>query len=242
MATPPKVQTIAEAMAELNPAYAAQEAVIGKRQEGLGAKYDAQRAGITAEKGQGFNAINNQATGRGLSFSGIPLDEQATYLSTKYLPGLQQADYQQNDEDLNLQGQLAEFGTQKATAALGRVDKQTSDLNSWNMQQESLAAQAEQNRLQREASARENELNRAASARESAANRAESAASRTAAAAPPTVNQYLQAAFSENYAGANQSNGWTEKVLAGNLASAYGISRADALKLAYSYRKQYYGQ
>jgi len=170
----PQVQTLAEVMASLDPAFAGQEQVVQKKQAGLGAKYDAQRAGLTAEKGQGFNAINNQAVSRGGSFSGVPIDEQATYLSTKYLPGLQAADSQQNDEDLELQGQLATIGTQKTTSALGTIEKQKSDLNSWNMQQAQLEAQA-----------RENALNRAAQAAEGAASRAFSA-SQQAAKGPTT--------------------------------------------------------
>lgn len=171
----PQVQTLAEVMAGLDPAYSAQTSVIQKRQAGLGAKYDAQRAGLAAEKGQGFNAINNQATGRGMSFSGIPIDEQATYLSTKYLPGVQQANYQQNDEDLTLQGQVAEIGTQKANRGLDIVEKQKSDLNQWNQNERSIQAQAEAARLSREFEASENAKNRAASAAEAAANRAASA-------------------------------------------------------------------
>lgn len=157
----PQVQTLAQVMAELDPAFSGQEQVIQKKQAGLGAKFEAQKAGITAEKGRGFNAINNQATGRGGSFSGVPIDEQATYLSTKYLPGMMAADSQMNEEDLALQGELATIGTQKATSALSTIEKQKSDLNSWNMQQ-----------AQMEAQARENELNRRASASEAAASRA----------------------------------------------------------------------
>lgn len=167
MATAPQVQTLAQVMAELDPAFAGQEAVIQKKQAGLGAKYDAQRAGITAEKGQGFNAINNQATNRGGSFSGVPIDEMSTYLSTKYLPGMQQANVQQNEADMALQGELAGIGTQKATSAMGTIERQRSDLNSWNMQQ-----------AQQEAAARENALNRQAQANEGAANRAASAAAK----------------------------------------------------------------
>lgn len=181
----PKVQTLADVMAELNPAYAAQESVIGQKQAGLGAKYDAQRTGITAAKGQGFNAINNQATGRGMSFSGIPIDEQATYLSTKYLPGMQQADFQQNEEGMEYEGQLAQIGTQKYNQAFSSVEKQKSDLNAWNMQQESIAAQA-----------REAQLNREAQAREAAANRnfqAAQASSARAASAPKQLSPYESA-------------------------------------------------
>lgn len=149
MATAPRVQTLAEAMRDLDPAYAASRDIVTKRQQALPGKYDAQRAGIYAARGEGFNTINNQATGRGASFSGIPQDEQARYLSTKFLPGLQQADFQQNEEDLNLQGQLAGIDKEQRLGAQGRVDKQQSDLNAWNQmiaQQEFQAREAEKQR------------------------------------------------------------------------------------------------
>jgi len=150
-------------MTDLNPAYAGQQAVNQQQQAAVPVKYDAQRTALTAEKGQGFNAINNQAVNRGGSFSGVPIDEQATYLSTKYLPGMQAANTQQNADQLALQGDAAKLSTEQANNALGIVQKQNSDLNSWNMQQDQLTA-----------SAREAALNRAASAAESAANRAAS--------------------------------------------------------------------
>ena len=162
MAAAPKVQTLAEAMAELNPAYAQSQQVIQNRQAGLGAKYDAQRAGITAERGEGFNAINNQATARGGSFSGVPVEEQSRYLSTKYLPGLQQADYQQNEEDLTLQGQLANINKEIGVGAIGRIDQQQSALNSWNQMQEQNRFTAEQNERDRQARAAEAAAQRAA--------------------------------------------------------------------------------
>lgn len=161
MATAPTVQTLAQAMADLNPAYAASRSVVEQRRSALPQKYEAQRAGIYAERGEGFNAINNQATGRGASFSGIPQDEQARYLSTKFLPGLQQANFQQNEEDLNLQGQLAGIDKEQRLGAQGRVDKQQSDLNTWNQmiaQQEFQAREAEKQRQfqERQAAAQRN--------------------------------------------------------------------------------------
>lgn len=175
MATAPRVQTLAEAMRDLDPAYAASRDIVAKRQQALPGKYDAQRAGIYAARGEGFNTINNQATGRGASFSGIPQDEQARYLSTKFLPGLQQADFQQNEEDLNLQGQLAGIDKEQRLGAQSRVDKQQSDLNSWNQmiaQQEFQAKEAEKQRqfqerqaiAQRSFTASQNALARAAKA------------------------------------------------------------------------------
>lgn len=177
MASAPKVQTIAQAMKELNPAYAESKAIVGKQQAGLGAKYDAQRAGITAERGEGFNVINNQATARGGSFSGIPVEEQARYLSTKFLPGMQQANYQQNEEGLAMQGQLAEINKQQRLGAVGRVDQQKAALNSWNMQQQTLEQQRKEAEKQRQFQAEQSRLDQQFTAGQNAANRAASASS-----------------------------------------------------------------
>lgn len=166
----PKVQTVAQAMKDLNPAYSASKKIVNQRIGGLDAKYDSQRTALTAEKGQGFNAINNQATGRGASFSGIPLDEQATYLSTKYLPGMQQADYQQNDEGLTLQGRIADMNKEQRLSAIDIRQAQKSDLNSWNSARASEAAAAKEARLQREFTSRQNAADRAASAASRAAS------------------------------------------------------------------------
>ncbi len=167
----PRVQTLAEAMADLNPAYAASKDVVNTQISGLGAKYDAQRAGINAARGQGFNTINNQATGRGGSFSGIPVDEQATYLSTKYLPGMMQADHQQNEEGLQLKGRLADIDKEVRTTAIGRVDKQQSDLNTWNNARAAEAAQARENELNRQNQVKLSQMSISAQAARDAANK-----------------------------------------------------------------------
>lgn len=223
----PQVQSLADIMAELSPAYSAGTGVLEQQRAGLGAKYDTQRAGLTAEKGQGFNAINNQATGRGMSFSGIPLDEQATYLSTKYLPAYANTFQQQNDEDLGLQKEAATIGRDQANQALSYKQQQESALNSWNLQQSSQAFQAQQG-----------ELDRNARAAEAAASRAAS----SAAEAPLTRDEYLTSLFADGFSGDNAKNGWTENVAAGNFASAYGLDRKDALSYIYSFRKRFYGQ
>lgn len=185
MATAPRVQSLAEAMVDLDPAYQASLDVAGKRQAALPAKYDAQRAGINAARGQGFATINNQATGRGGSFSGIPVDEQATYLSTKYLPGMMQADFQQNEEGLAIESEIAGINKEKRLNAQGRVDKQVSDLNAWN----NMIAQ-------QEFQAREAEKTRAFQASESAAQRSFTAgqnAAARAASAPKKLSPYESA-------------------------------------------------
>lgn len=180
----PKVQTLAQAMADLNPAYAASRNVVNKQISGLGAKYDAQRSATNAERGQGFAAINNQATGRGGSFSGIPIDEQSTYLATKYLPGMQQADYQQNQEGLTLKGQLADINKEQRLQAVDTRQKQKSDLNSWNSARAAEAAAAREAAKQRRFTAAQSAADRAFRASQAAASRAFSASQQAASQGP----------------------------------------------------------
>jgi len=162
MATAPKVQSISQIMTEYDPAFKQQKDLIQQKQAGLGAKYEGQVQALDAKKAQGFTDINTQATGRGMSFSGIPLDEQARYLSTEYLPGRTNLKYQENEENLALQGQLADIYKQQYTGALGAREQQSGALNQWNMQlmqQENAAREAEKDR---QFQAQQNAMNRAA--------------------------------------------------------------------------------
>lgn len=180
MATAPKVQTIQESIGDLNPAYEGSRNVINQQIGNLGQKYDAQRAGIYAARGNAYNVINNQATGRGLAFSGIPAHEQARYEAEKTLPALMQSNFQQNDEGLQLQGRLADLEKELRTNALGRVDRQQSDLNSWNQMiagQEFTAGENEKNRKFQHS---EREATQAFTASQNALNRAQAAAASAA--------------------------------------------------------------
>lgn len=146
----PAVQNLDQIMAELNPVYQGQIDNTNQQIAGLGATTAATKSGLTAQKNQGFNQINNQATGRGLSFSGIPLDEQATYLSTKYLPGIQQADATEASNRLTLQGTLAGINSDKASKALATRQNQQSALDSYLAQEQDRQFQAQQSELNRQ--------------------------------------------------------------------------------------------
>lgn len=180
MATAPKVQTIQESIGDLNPAYEGSRNVINQQIGNLGQKYDAQRAGIYAVRGNAYNTINNQATGRGLAFSGIPAHEQARYEAEKTLPALMQADFQQNDENLQLQGRLADLDKELRTNALGRVDRQQSDLNSWNQMIAGQEFTAGENEKSRNFQRSEREAAQAFTAGQNALNRTQAAAASAA--------------------------------------------------------------
>lgn len=189
MATAPTVQSLDDIMASLQPGYAAQQGIINQQVANTDATYKAQQLGLDAAKTQGFNTINTNATGKGNTFSGIPSDEQATYLSTTYLPGVQAAQAKQNSDKLTLAGQLADLNTDQRKTALGVQQNQQSAKNAYDLQQEQLAAQA------REAAA-----NRAAQA--SAASQAASAAAANQAALKTLTNNTYN--FLKSKQGADQ--------------------------------------
>lgn len=175
MATAPTVQTLDQIMAELQPGYAGQRQVIGKAIANTNETYKASELALDASKTQGFNQINEQATGKGTAFGGIPIEEQAEYLSTKYLPGKQAAKAKQQEDILTLEGQNAALDTDIRNKAFGSREQQVSSLNQWNLQKAAQEAAAEAARLERDFTASENAKSRAAENARAAAARAASA-------------------------------------------------------------------
>ena len=175
MATAPTVQPLDQIMAELQPGYTAQRQVIGKAIQNTNETYKASELALDAAKTQGFNQINEQATGKGTAFGGVPIEEQAEYLSTKYLPGKQAAKAKQQEDILTLEGQNAAIDTDIRNKAFTSREGQVQSLNQWNLQQEAQRAAAEAARLERDFTASENAKARAAENARAAAARAASA-------------------------------------------------------------------
>lgn len=197
MATAPVVQTLDQIMAELQPGYTAQRGVIAKGIQNTNETYKASELALDAAKTQGFNQINEQATGRGLAFGGTPIAEQADYLSTKYLPGLQQAKAQQQSDILTLEAQNAALDTDIRNKAFGSRETQVGALNQWNLQQEAQRAAAEAARIERDFRASEAQKERAHQAAQAAAQRA----ARAPAKAPSLVANIR--AYLDNYVNPN---------------------------------------
>lgn len=198
----PTVQSLDQIMAELQPGYTAQRGVIQKGIQNTNETYKASELALDAAKTQGFNQINDQATGKGVgrAFSGLPIIEQADYLSTKYLPGLQQAKAQQQNDILTLEGQNAALDTDIRNRAFSSRESQIGAQNQWNLQQEAQRAAAEAARIERDFRASEAAKERAAQNARDAANRAAQAAANRAAAKPkaPSLEANIRA-YLNNY-------------------------------------------
>lgn len=219
----PTVQTIDQILATQAPAYQGSIDVINKKQAALPGQFDAQRQALNAQKVQGFNDINNQATGRGLSFSGIPLDEQANYLSTKYLPGLQQLQQQQNEQDLALQQSLADINQQRTLGAISTQSNQQKSLEDYLSQQRQFQQQQQLAAQQ------------AANDRATAAYQASLQQDTT-----PTAAQYL-ANWASNISSDNpnykKNYSWENSGIGAQLLANYGLTPQQS----YALRKQILG-
>jgi len=131
----PVVQSVEQIISDLNPAYQGSIDVIGQRRAQIPTMFEAQRQALGAEKVQGFNQINNQMTGRGISFGGITADEQANYLSTKYLPGLTSLATQENEQNLALDDALAKINQDRRLRAMDTRQSQQKSLEAYLSEQ-----------------------------------------------------------------------------------------------------------
>lgn len=82
------VRTLSQIVNELNKADSGQINLIKQRQSLIPKQIAAEEKGLGAKQEQAFGSILGGARQRGLGFSGIPLEEQAKYTSTEYLPAL----------------------------------------------------------------------------------------------------------------------------------------------------------
>lgn len=219
MATP-QVQSVEQIITDLNPAYQGSIDVIGQRRAQLPGMFEGQRQALGAEKVQGFNQINNQATGRGMSFSGIPIDEQATYLSTKYLPGLTNLKMQENEQNLALDDALAKINQDRRLRAMDTRQSQQKSLESYLAEERDRAwqqqkFQAEQ-ALQRQKMAQDYSLASAANQREQEST--------------PSAAQFLSSWAQQG--GSNYKKNFAfENNILGSLKANYGLDNGQAYKL-----------
>jgi len=219
----PVVQSVEQIVAELNPAYQGSIDVINQRRAAIPTQFEAQRQALGAEKVQGFNQINNQMTGRGVSFSGITADEQSNYLSTKYLPGLTQLATQENESNLALDDALAKINQDRRLRAMDTRQSQQKSL-------ESFLAEQRQMQWEREKFAAQTALEK---------QKMSMAAAQSAAATPKTYN------WSKNGAGGYNTEGGVDLATAvrsqgggiANLVSLLANGSASDRKAADYYMK-----
>lgn len=213
-------ESLDKIISDLGRAYQPQVDVLNQQKAGLGARFDSQRSALDAMKVQGFNNINNQASSSGQAFTGFRPEEQANYLSTQYLPGIQALDQQKNDQSLELDKTLASIHSDKVLKATDLRGQQQRAYESYLEAERQRAFQAEQNRLERAAAAA-----LAAAARQQAQP--------TAADLINAWGDQMYAAQGDKY---RKNYAWENSSIKGQLLQM-GISGQDSYKL----RKQLLG-
>lgn len=115
----PSVRSLEQILGELNPIYQPQESLIRQRQADIPVQIQAEEQGLQAKQGQAFEDIVGGARRRGIGFSGIPLQEQAKYTSTEYLPALARLRTAGRQQAQSLEEAVLGINERKQTAALG---------------------------------------------------------------------------------------------------------------------------
>lgn len=136
-------QDLTSIIQELDAAYNPSRQTINDRINGLQGAQDADVAGLQATQTQAFDDITAGARSRGIGFSGIPLQEQAKYTASSFLPAVAKVKQSYNDGRNSLVDTLNNMNIdQRKTAMSIRETQQNRDF------------EAEQARLAREAQTR----------------------------------------------------------------------------------------
>lgn len=83
----------------------------------------AQQSALDQAKVNAFKDITNQANSRGVVFSGVPIDQQATYTGTKYLPAVANLQTSFNNQKNSLLGQINSLNMQRQKEASDTVSQ-----------------------------------------------------------------------------------------------------------------------
>lgn len=110
-------RTLDQIIAELNPTFQPQIESIKQQQQLIPQQIQSQEQALNAQKDVAFGDILSGARRRGLGFSGIPLSEQAKYLSTNYTPALAGLRQQGQQQAMSLQDALLGIQERQGTLA-----------------------------------------------------------------------------------------------------------------------------
>lgn len=136
---PPKVQSLSQIIAELNPAFNPQRDALRAGTSNVQNQVQSAIQGLDATKTQAFGGIEQAAQNKGMFFSGFAPNEQASYLSTKYLPAVAEMQAKGFAAENDLVSQLAKLDAEVRTNALGRRDTQLDQLRQFQEFQANLA-------------------------------------------------------------------------------------------------------
>lgn len=142
-------RTLDQIIGELNTTYQPQINAIEQRKAALPGQFQAEEAGLQAKQGQAYEDIIGGARRRGIGFSGIPLQEQAKYSATEYMPALARLRSQQQETGRSLDDAIMQIFEKRNTFANQLKQNEDQMFESRRQYDTTLAFQKEQeqNRL-----------------------------------------------------------------------------------------------
>lgn len=116
--------TLQQILAERNPAYEQERALIAQQQAALAPQEQADLAGLDTAKTTAFGDITNQANARGIVYSGAPIAEQQRYVGERFLPAVAQAKATYANKRTSLEAALLDVGRRQTTEATQELQRQ----------------------------------------------------------------------------------------------------------------------
>lgn len=136
---PPSVQSYDDIYGGLASQYDPQSSLVNTQLADLPRQQAAQQASLDQAKVNAFKDITNQSNSRGVLFSGVPIDQQATYTGTKYLPAVANMTTAFNNQKTGLLGSLNTINANRMTTARGIQSQQQANLTAYQKAQEDAA-------------------------------------------------------------------------------------------------------
>jgi hypothetical protein len=189
----PQVQDLNDLINQYKTTLAPQQALIDSSITANDTSGAQQIQGLGAQKDTAFKGITQAANDRGGYFSGFSPNEEATYTAGTYLPALASLQGTIAQTRASLLGKKADLDTTASQSALTTQQQQKSQFQTWQDQQDQLAAQAAEAEKQRAFQAGQTDKQIAASASQAALDRAAKASDKpNVAAIVSSVGSYLK--------------------------------------------------
>ncbi len=224
----PAVQSLQDIIGSIQQAQQPEQAQIDQNISANDTSGQAQVQGLDAAQNNAFSKINQEASNKGMYFSGYTPSSEAAYTGATYLPALAKVQQAIATTRNTLMGQKATLATQANTQALTTQQDQQKELDAYNSQQQSEAA----------AAALETQREQAAT---QAASIKASSAVPSAAAQKAAALASLQGDLNNAFTGFGvRPSFYTEQTIIPKLLQAYagsGLSNQDIINATYATRK-----
>lgn len=224
-------QALNDILNSLNQVYSPQRDVVNQQLGALPQQYSAQMAGLDQAKTNAFSDIVSGSNARGVLYSGVPINEQAKYVGSTYLPKVAALKGQEQQQTFALQDALNKIQQNQYNQAYGIQQNQS--------QQEAQAA-SEQAKLAQQQYQFEQQMALSRQKAATSASRSSAAKAPTAADRQKQVNQLLTQAF-QGY-NPKQDLWFTERVVIPHLVEQTGLAPDVLTKQVYAYRKAAFGE